>query len=57
MIFDMIRIDIKEIAGDYLSELMKAELTYFLGREPYERLEGKANHLADSGVFMSVILQ
>jgi putative transposase len=44
MIFDMIRVDIKDIAGNYLTELMKAELTYFLGREPYERHEGESNH-------------
>jgi putative transposase len=36
-IFQMVRLDVKEIVGRYLSEMMNAELTHFLGREPYER--------------------
>jgi putative transposase len=30
--------------GEYLTELMRAELSHFLGREPYERKEGETNH-------------
>jgi len=36
-IFQMLRLDVKEMVGRYLSEMMNAELTHFLGREPYER--------------------
>ncbi len=36
-LFEMIRLDVRELVGRYLSEVMKAELTHFLGREPYER--------------------
>ena len=38
-IFEMIRLDVREMVGRYLSEMMNAELTDFLGREPYERKE------------------
>jgi len=43
-ILDVLRVDIKEKVGSYLSELMKIELTHFLGREPYERSDKDANH-------------
>lgn len=43
-LFEMIRVNVKETVGRYLSELMDSELTEFLGRERYERVEGKANH-------------
>lgn len=36
-IFEMIRFEIQEVVGRYLTEMMNAELTHFLGREPYER--------------------
>ena len=39
MIFDLIRADVKETVGHYLSTLMQRELTEFLGRERYERTE------------------
>ena len=42
--FEMIRIDMRETVGEYLSNLMDAELTRFLGRERYERVEGEINH-------------
>jgi putative transposase len=42
-LFEMIRSDIQKTAGEYLSSLIKAELTNFLGREPYERVPGKDN--------------
>ena len=38
-IFEMIRVEIREKVGEYLSELMKVELTRFLGRESYERVK------------------
>jgi len=43
-LYDMIRTDIRETIGQYLSGLMDAELTHFLGRKPYERLKGDVNH-------------
>jgi len=43
-IFDMLRVDIRESVSQYLSELMRVELTHFLGREPYERCDNDVNH-------------
>ena len=43
-LFSLLRLDVREQIGGYLSELMKVELTDFLGREKYERQEGKKNH-------------
>jgi putative transposase len=43
-IFEMIRSNVKENVGQYLSELMETELTGFLGRGRYERTEGESNH-------------
>ena len=43
-LFEMIRANVKENVGQYLSELMETELTGFLGRDRYERVEGESNH-------------
>jgi len=43
-LFDMIRVNVQETVGQYFSALMDSELTYFLGRERYERSGGKSNH-------------
>ena len=43
-IFEMIRLDVREIVGDYMTAMMSAELTHFLGREPYARSQGDVNH-------------
>jgi putative transposase len=44
-LFEMIRLDIREVVGNYLTEMMNAELTHYLGSEPYVRINGKkANH-------------
>ncbi len=43
-LFEMIRVDIRETVGRYLSEMMTIELSHFLGRQPYERQGGKVNH-------------
>lgn len=43
-LFTMMRVDMRDQVGSYLSELMGAELTSFLGREKYERQDGKKNH-------------
>ena len=43
-LFEMIRADVKESVGRYMSELMDTELTDFLGRQRYERIEGSSNH-------------
>jgi putative transposase len=43
-LFEMIRSDVKESVGQYMSELMETELTGFLGRGRYERVEVESNH-------------
>jgi putative transposase len=43
-LFELIRSDVKENVGQYLSALMETELTGFLGRERYERVKGESNH-------------
>lgn len=43
-LFEMIRLDIREVVGNYLTAMMNTELTHFLGREPYVRCEGEVNH-------------
>ena len=44
-IFEMIRMDIREAVGQYLSNLMDMELDHFLGRKRYERTgEKDPNH-------------
>ncbi len=43
--FDMIRYNVQESVGKYLSALMDAELTFYLGRDRYERKsEGAVNY-------------
>jgi putative transposase len=43
-IFEMIRVDMRQTVGQYLTDLMRAELTAFLGRQPYERKHDDVNH-------------
>jgi putative transposase len=43
-LFEMIREDVKETVGQYLSTLMDAELTHFMGRGRYERKQICNNH-------------
>ncbi len=43
-IFEMIRAEVKESVGQYMSGLMEAELTHFLGRDRYQRVVGDSNH-------------
>ncbi len=38
-LFEMIRTNVQETVGQYLSTLMDVELTEFLGRARYERTE------------------
>ena len=40
-VLEMIKTDIPKAVGGYLSEVMQVELTRFLGRKPYERIEKK----------------
>ena len=40
----MIRVNVKESVGQYLSEMMETELTDFLGRGRYQRTEAESNH-------------
>jgi putative transposase len=37
-LFEMIRLDIKDDVGKYLTAMMNTELSHFLGREPYARV-------------------
>jgi putative transposase len=43
-LFETIRAHVKENVGHYLSGLMETELSGFLGRDRYERVEGDKNH-------------
>ena len=43
-LFEMIRANVKESVGHYLSELMETELTGFLGWDRYERTKDESNH-------------
>jgi putative transposase len=43
-LFEMIRANVQETVGAYLSTLMGVELTEFLGRDRYERSEAQINH-------------
>lgn len=43
-LFEMIRANVQESVGQYLSQLMDVELNHFLGRGRYERSEGDPNH-------------
>jgi putative transposase len=44
-LFEMIRADIRQSVGEYLSSMMDVELTHFLGRDRYERKRDvPANH-------------
>ena len=43
-LFEMLSLDIWEQAGRYFTELMRTELTRFLGRELYERQQKLSNH-------------
>jgi putative transposase len=42
--FEVIRVNVRESVGRFMSELMDVELTQFLGRERYERCERDQNH-------------
>ena len=42
--FEMIRFNVQEEVGKYLSQLMGLELSHFLGRERYERKGTPSNH-------------
>ena len=44
MLFEMIRVGVRQSVSEYLSELMAPELTHFPGRETYERIDGEVNH-------------
>ncbi len=43
-ILEMVRVNMPKAVGEYLSEIMRLELTKFLGRQPYERVEEESNH-------------
>jgi hypothetical protein len=43
-IFEIMRFNVQETVGHYLSLLMESELTFLLGRERYERRKGAVNY-------------
>ena len=43
-LFEMMRLDIQQIAGDYLNALMESELSIYLNRDRYERCGEDVNH-------------
>jgi putative transposase len=44
-ILEMVKTEVPKVIGDYLSKIMQVELTRFLGRQPYERVEAEeTNH-------------
>lgn len=43
-LFEMMRLNIRRIAGDYLTALLDRELTIHLGRKRYERCKKSINH-------------
>jgi transposase-like protein len=43
-ILETVKADVPLAVGEYLSEIMRVELSDFLGREPYERTEDEPNH-------------
>lgn len=43
-LFEMMRLDLQKIAGDYLSAIMEQELDLHLGRDRYERCQISVNH-------------
>jgi putative transposase len=55
-IFKMIRSEIREAVGHYLNEMMKGELTEYLGRQPYERKNSDGNH-RNGGYHRSITLK
>jgi putative transposase len=42
--FNMIRANVQETVGQYLSTLMDTKMTHFLGRDLYERCGGEKDH-------------
>jgi len=44
MVLETVKADMPQVMGGYLSEMMRLELTKFLGRQPYERMEEESNH-------------
>ena len=43
-VFEMATMNVQKDVGKYLTNVMKGELTHFLGREEYERTEERTNH-------------
>ena len=43
-LFEMIRLDVRESVGKYLTAMMEAELTQFMGRDAYERVAGNEKY-------------
>ena len=44
MVLEMVKADMPQAVGGYLNEMMRLELTKYLGRQPYERTEEESNH-------------
>lgn len=56
-ILEMVRVDMPRAVGEYLSEMMKLELTRFLGRGPYERVEEEEPNHRNGSYPRSLILK
>ena len=48
-IFNMVRFNVKESVGQYLTDLMNAELTFYIGRERYERNDNNVVNYRNGG--------
>lgn len=56
-LFEMIRADVKASVGQYMSELMEAELTRFLGRDRYQRKAGRLSNHRNGSYFRRYTLK
>lgn len=48
---DIVRYNVKESVSDYLNDLMKMELTLFLGRKRYEHQKGQGKNYRNGSYY------
>jgi putative transposase len=56
-ILEMVKVEMPKVLGEYLTETMRLELTRFLGRQPYERVEGEEPNYRNGAYPRSLILK
>ena len=56
-ILEMVKVEMPKVLGEYLTETMRLELTRFLGRQPYERLEGEEPNYRNGSYPRSLVLR